>query len=132
MKPHTRKAQFCMLTLAILVGGLLFPAEAQKAPPSAVACNFVGRFYLNPISLQGEVVGYFTNIRGIFDGMSTPLFNGTPSERTAFFSHSKGKTTISAKSCRAGSHCLRPSATRHYRKLLIIQLCSPLLEPASQ
>ena len=85
MKPHTRNAQFCMLTLAVLVGGLLSPAEAQKTPSSAVACNFVGRFYLNPISLQGEVVGYFTNIRGIFDGMSTPLFNGTPSERTAFF-----------------------------------------------
>ena len=85
MKTHTRNAKFCTLALVALIGGLLIPAEAQKTPTSAVACNFVGRFYLNLISLQGEVVGYFTNIHGIFNGMSAPLFNGPPSERTAFF-----------------------------------------------
>jgi hypothetical protein len=85
MKAHTRNVQLCILTLVALIGGFLLPAGAQQTPPSAVACNFVGRFYLNPISLQGEVVGYFTNIHGIFDGLSAPLFNGTPSERTAFF-----------------------------------------------
>jgi hypothetical protein len=85
MKTHTLNTKFCTLALVALIGGSLIPAEAQKTPTSAVACNFVGRFYLNPISLQGEVVGYFTNIHGIFNGMSAPLFNGSPSENTAFF-----------------------------------------------
>jgi hypothetical protein len=85
MNTRTPNAKFCTLALVALIGGLLIPAEAQKTPTSAVACNFVGRFYLNLISFQGEVVGYFTNIHGIFNGMSAPLFNGPPRERTAFF-----------------------------------------------
>jgi hypothetical protein len=85
MKTRTPNAKFCILALVALIGGLVTPADAQKTPTSAVACNFVGRFYLNPISFQGEVAGYFTNIHGIFNGMSAPLFNGPPCERTAFF-----------------------------------------------
>jgi|HubBroStandDraft_6_1064221.scaffolds.fasta_scaffold796193_1 hypothetical protein len=85
MKTRTPKPTFCTLALVAIIGGLVIPAEAQKTPTSAVACNFVGRFYLNPVSLQGEVVGYFTNIHGIANGMSAPLFSGSPSERTAFF-----------------------------------------------
>src|SRR5580700_11280409 len=84
MKTRTPKPTFCTLALVAIIGGLVIPAEAQKTPTSAVACNFVGRFYLNPVSLQGEVVGYFTNIHGIANGMSAPLFSGSPSERTAF------------------------------------------------
>ena len=85
MKTRNPNTKFCTLALVALIGGLIIPAAAQKTPTSAVACNFVGRFYLNPISFQGEVVGYFTNIHGIFNGMSAPLFNGSPSEHTAFF-----------------------------------------------
>jgi hypothetical protein len=85
MKTRNHNTKFCTLALVALIGGLVIPATAQKTPTSAVACNFVGRFYLNPISLQGEVVGYFTNIHGISNGMSAPLFSGSPSERTAFF-----------------------------------------------
>lgn len=96
MKTHTLNTKFCTLALVALIGGLLIPAEAQKTPTSAVACNFVGRFYLNPISLQGEVVGYFTNIHGIFNGMSAPLFNGSPSERTAFFTFRSDVFTLNA------------------------------------
>jgi hypothetical protein len=85
MKPHNRTAHIWILALGAIIGGLYSPAEAQQTPSSAVACYLVGRFYLNTTSLQGEVVGYLTNIHGIFDGMSDPLFNGAPSERTAFF-----------------------------------------------
>jgi hypothetical protein len=96
MKTHTLNTKFYTLALVALIGGLLIPAEAQKTPTSAVACNFVGRFYLNPISLQGEVAGYFTNIHGIFNGMSAPLFNGPPSERTAFFTFRSDVFTLNA------------------------------------
>jgi hypothetical protein len=58
-------------------------AEAQQTPPSAVACYFVGRFYVNATTGKGEVAGYFSDINGI--GESDSLFNGSPSERTAFF-----------------------------------------------
>lgn len=85
MKLHNRTAQVWILALGALVGSLYSPAEAQHTPSSAVACNFVGRFYLDPATFQGQVVGYFTNIHGIFNGMSDPLFNGPPSESTAFF-----------------------------------------------
>lgn len=96
MKTRTPNARFCTLALVALIGGLVIPAEAQKTPTSAVACNFVGRFYLNPTSFQGEVVGYFTNIHGIFNGMSPPLFNGPPSERTAFFTFRSGVFALNA------------------------------------
>ena len=96
MKTHTLNTKFCTLALVALIGGLLIPAEAQKTPTSAVACNFVGRFYLNPIRLQGEVVGYFTNIHGIFNGMSAPLFNGPLCERNAFFTFRSDVFTLNA------------------------------------
>jgi hypothetical protein len=89
MKLHNRSPQVWILALGALIGSLYSPAKAQQTPSAAVACNFVGRFYLNPNTFQGQVVGYFTNIHGIFDGMSDPLFNGAPiippSESTAFF-----------------------------------------------
>jgi hypothetical protein len=85
MKLHNRTAQVWILALGVIIGSLYSPAEAQQTPSAAVACNFVGRFYLNPTTFQGQVVGYITNIHGIFEGMSEPLFNGPPSERTAFF-----------------------------------------------
>lgn len=59
------------------------PWQATLIPSSAVACYFVGRGYLNPVNGQGEVVGYFTDINGV--GASDALFNGPPSENTAFF-----------------------------------------------
>jgi hypothetical protein len=88
MKPNSRAVQVWVIALSVLLSGTFSPAEAQQRPwakaqqiPSAaVACYFVGRAFLNAIG-QGEVVGYFTNINGIPD----PLFNGDPSENTAFF-----------------------------------------------
>jgi hypothetical protein len=58
-------------------------AEAQQIPATAVACYFVGRAFLSADFSEGEVVGYFTDINGI--GASDTLFNGSPSETTAFF-----------------------------------------------
>ena len=47
-----------------------------------MACYFVGQAFLNANG-QGQVFGYFTDINGI--GSSDTLFNGSPSEQTAFF-----------------------------------------------
>jgi hypothetical protein len=69
------------LTLALLFGGLAAPPAAQAAGPGGLATNFVGRFYFNPDTLQGFVVGYLPDIVGI----AGPLFNGPPSEGTAYF-----------------------------------------------
>ncbi len=83
MKPYNRTVQICVLALMALLNGFYSSAEAQQTPSSAVACYFIGRAYLNA-SGQGEVVGYFTDIHGIFGS----LFKGGPSqasENTAFF-----------------------------------------------
>ena len=82
MKLHNRSPKVWILALGVLIGNLYCPAGAQQTPTAAVACNFVGRFYLNPTTFQGQVIGYFTNIHGIFNGMSDPLFNG---DGTPFF-----------------------------------------------
>jgi hypothetical protein len=90
MKPYNRTVQGWILASFALLGGFCSPAQAQQRhwaearqiPAAAVACYFVGRAFLNA-SGQGQVVGYFTDINGI--GASDSLFNGTPSEQTAFF-----------------------------------------------
>jgi hypothetical protein len=88
MRLYDRAAQIWLVMLTALLSGSSPPAEAQRrhwseaqqVPSAAVACYFVGRAFLNTNG-QGEVVGYFTNINGIPDA----LFNGDPSEQTAFF-----------------------------------------------
>ena len=79
MKRH----RILISVLTALTIDWLSVAQAQPTPSSAVACYFVGRGYLNPVNGQGEVIGYFTEINGI--GASDVLFNGSPSENTAFF-----------------------------------------------
>ena len=79
MKRH----RILILELTALLMGWLSVAEAQPIPSSAVACYLVGRFYFDPTTGNGEVVGYFTGINGVGD--SNSLFNGAPSENTAFF-----------------------------------------------
>src|SRR3984893_18300103 len=87
MKPNSRTVQVWVIALSVLLSGTFSPAAqqrprllAQQIPAAAVACYFVGRGFLNATG-QGEVVGYFTNINGVPD----PLFDGDPSEKTAFF-----------------------------------------------
>src|SRR5271167_866136 len=91
MKPYNRTVQGWIFAVTTLLGGFCSPAEAQQrpwveaqqVPSSAVACYFVGRAFLSADFSQGEVVGYFTDINGI--GAANSLFNGSPSEQTAFF-----------------------------------------------
>jgi hypothetical protein len=79
--------------LTALIIGWLSAAEAQPIPSSAVVCYLVGRLYLDPNTGNAEVSGYFTDINGI--GASHTLFNGAPSESTAFFTF---HTTLSISS----------------------------------
>jgi hypothetical protein len=80
-------------TLTALLIGSLIPVEAQPLPSSAVACHFVIRAYLN-IGADGqgvaEVAGYITDIPGISDS----LFNGSPSEKTAFLTFRSDLVTL--------------------------------------
>ena len=91
MKLYNRTARGWVFALATFLGGFCSPAEAQQkpwaeakqTPAAAVACYFVGRAFLSADFSRGEVVGYFTDIDGI--GAADSLFNGSPSEQTAFF-----------------------------------------------
>ena len=79
-----RKAVFAVAALS-----LASPALAQPTPASAVACHFVIRAYLG----QGvaEAAGYFADIAGI---PSDLLFNGPPSEKTAFLTFRSDLVTL--------------------------------------
>jgi len=69
--------------LAILLFGFFAPAAAQvgTTPANHVVWQHVGRVYLNPDTGQAIYAGYLVNINGI----TTSLFNGAPSEGTAYF-----------------------------------------------
>lgn len=88
MKP--RRILISALTALMIVW--VSAAEAQSIPSSAVVCYLVGRIYFDNNG-NAEVAGYFTDINGI--GASDSLFNGTPSESTAFFTF---HTTVSISS----------------------------------
>jgi hypothetical protein len=59
------RLRILMSALILLLMGWLPIAEAQQISSSAVACNFIGRGYVNPMALQGTAVAYFTDIPGI-------------------------------------------------------------------
>ena len=88
MKP--RRILISALTALMIVW--VSAAEAQPIPSSAVICYLVGRIYFDNKG-NAEVAGYFSDINGI--GASDSLFNGTPSETTAFFTF---HTTVSISS----------------------------------
>ena len=74
----------CLLaTLPILLSGTLTPAAPQLGTTTAnqVVWQHVGRIYLNPDTGQAIYAGYLVHINGI----SSSLFNGAPSEATAYF-----------------------------------------------
>jgi hypothetical protein len=89
MKQH----RILISALTALIIGSISSAEAQPIPSSAVACHFVIRGYLN-IGPDGqgvaEVAGYITDIPGISDA----LFNGSPSEKTAFLTFRSDLVTL--------------------------------------
>lgn len=71
-----------LVALTVLVSGSSARSKAEDSTPAArVVMYLVGRAFLNPNNGQGEVVGYITDINGI----PGPLFDGPPSESTAFF-----------------------------------------------
>jgi hypothetical protein len=72
---------YAAVALTTIFAGLDSAASDQRTGSLPVACNYIGRGYVNPEALQGTAVAYFTNIPGI----SGSLFNGSPSEKTAFF-----------------------------------------------
>jgi len=81
MKTLFLGTRIVILALMLLCGSLGTPREAQAGGASSLATNFVGRFYFNPSTLQGFVVGYLPDIARI----SGPLFDGPPGEGTALF-----------------------------------------------
>jgi len=81
MKTMFLGARIAVLVLTLLCGGLTAPREAQAGCAGSLATNFVGRFYFDPTTFQGFVVGYLPDITGI----AGPLFNGPPDVGTAYF-----------------------------------------------
>lgn len=68
--------------LAIVLFGLFAPLAAlDRTPASQVVWQHVGRIYLNPDTGKAIYAGYLVHINGV----PGPLFNGAPSEETAFF-----------------------------------------------
>jgi hypothetical protein len=84
-----------LLALTIALGGLQSQAQAQgttpdiagktqETPTGRVAWNHVGRVFVNPSNGQFVYAGYLVHIGGI----DSSLFNGSPSESTAYFTFS--------------------------------------------
>ena len=69
--------------LAILLLGAVAPSQAQ-VPAAQVAWQHVGRVYLNPNTGKAVYAGYLVHI----NGLPSSLFNGAPSEATAYFTFS--------------------------------------------
>ena len=60
------------------------PAVPAGVPAAEVVWQHVGRVYLNPNTGQAVWAGYIVHINGI----NSSLFNGSPSEATAYFTFS--------------------------------------------
>lgn len=74
-----------LAALAMLLFGSFARSETPESTPAAeVVWQHVGRIYLNPNTGKAVYAGYLVHI----NGMTSPLFNGSPSEATAFFTFS--------------------------------------------
>jgi hypothetical protein len=91
---HQRPA-IALLALAVVIAGWQRPARAQESMQSAavktqqtpagkIVWHHVGRVFLNPNTGQFVYVGYLVHI----DPIGGSLFNGSPSESTAYFTFS--------------------------------------------
>jgi hypothetical protein len=69
--------------LTILLSGTFAPAAPQvgTTPANHVVWQHVGRIYVNPGTGAAIYYGYLVHINGI----TTPLFSGSPGEGTAYF-----------------------------------------------
>jgi hypothetical protein len=92
-----RATASAILALTVALAGSQYPARAQEATANAasktqqtqsgeIVWHHVGRVYLNPTNGQFVYTGYLVHI----DGIDTSLFNGAPSESTAYFTFSTG------------------------------------------
>jgi hypothetical protein len=74
-----------LAALTILLFGSFARSEAQEiTPASQTVWQHVGRVYLNPTTGMAVYAGYLTHI----NGMTSSLFNGSPSQATAYFTFS--------------------------------------------
>ena len=69
--------------LTISLFGIIAPLQAQ-VPAAQVVWQHVGRVYLNPNTGKAVYTGYLVHV----NGLTTSLFNGAPSEATAYFTFS--------------------------------------------
>jgi hypothetical protein len=87
---HHRICTGAMLGLALL--SLLFAPEQasaqQKLPNGSIAAQVVGRIKVQS-DFSIRMYGYFTSMEGI----SGPIFNGSPSENTAMFTFAADTTS---------------------------------------
>jgi len=71
-----------LVLLSVLLLFVAFPLGAQeRTPASHVVWQHVGRIYVNPNTGQAIYAGYLVHLNGV----PNPLFNGAPSEKTAYF-----------------------------------------------
>jgi hypothetical protein len=74
-----------LVVSTLLLLGCFAPLKAQEEIPAAqVVWQHVGRFYLKPTTGKAVYAGYVVHI----NGLPNPLFNGAPSEATAYFAFS--------------------------------------------
>jgi hypothetical protein len=62
-------------------GGAVVANEDRKVPAAKVVWQLVGKTLVNPVTGDGQVLGYFTFIEGV----RGPMFSGPVGEATAFF-----------------------------------------------
>jgi hypothetical protein len=84
MKMNRKYIRVYLLVLSVLFSEITLSFsqlhDPEKTLASRVVWHFVARALINPNFTSGEVVGYFTDVNGV----AGPLFNGPPSEMTAF------------------------------------------------
>jgi hypothetical protein len=93
--PHQRPTAALLLMLAAVSAGWQCPARAQgfmpntaqktqQTPTGRTVWHHVGRVFLNPTTGEFVYVGYLVHI----DPINSSLFDGSPSESTAYFTFS--------------------------------------------
>ena len=84
-----KRAALGAVATTILLMGCLARSEAQEhwtpsVPAAQVVWQHVGRIYLNPTTGQAVYCGYLVHLNPISNS-GVSLFNGSPSEATAYF-----------------------------------------------
>jgi hypothetical protein len=83
-----------LLVSTALVRGLSAQSEAWEIPTGEVVWQHVGRVYLNPNTGKAVWAGYVVHLTGV----TSSLFNGSPSESSAYFTFSTDELTLTPMS----------------------------------